>query len=199
MGTMKLQHLPNVISSLRIALIFPVIYGVLQGYYFMAFLLFVIAGFSDGLDGYLARHYGWTSRFGSVIDPLADKFLLMSCFATLVWLGNIPLWLFAIVLFRDLWIMSGVVAYHFLIGQPEFTPRALSKLNTFLQILLVGLLLFSLSIIPLSPLLLNVIGFLVLLTSVLSFIEYTWIWGKRAWMNYFRRLSLSRSSLQKSI
>jgi len=63
----------------------------------VALILFAIAGFSDALDGFLARHYHWESRLGSILDPIGDKLLLVTSFATITWLGLLPLWLLLLV------------------------------------------------------------------------------------------------------
>ena len=112
-----LRHLPNLISVFRVLLVPPVVWLMVQGRYGEALALFVIAGASDGLDGYLAKHFGWVSRFGSIIDPLADKLLLTASFFTLAWLGHLPLWLAVLVIARDLVIVIGGLAYHYLVGK----------------------------------------------------------------------------------
>lgn len=185
---MNQQQIPNLITCLRILLVIPVIYGLLIKNNLLAFYTFILAGCSDGLDGFLARHYGWTSRFGSIADPLADKILLMSSFIVLTLLGYVPYWLLLVVIARDLWIMSGVVAYHFIVGQPDFTPSLISKLNTFLQILLVTLLLLRLSFASFSQAVIDTVMYLVVLTTLVSFIDYTWVWGRRAWDNKKSRI-----------
>jgi len=86
-----LRHLPNLISMLRILMVPPVAWLIVEQHYALALGLFVVAGVSDGVDGFLAKHYGWTSRLGSILDPLADKLLLSVSFVTLAWLGHLPL------------------------------------------------------------------------------------------------------------
>ena len=81
--TSTLRHLPNIISVARIVLIVPVVWMLLSGRYTSAFWLFVIAGASDGLDGFLAKRFGWSSRLGGILDALADKLLLVSAFVCL--------------------------------------------------------------------------------------------------------------------
>ncbi len=173
--------IPNLLTTLRIVLLIPIIGALLMDEYQAAFYLFIIAGLSDCLDGLLARRFQWTSRYGAIIDPLADKLLLMSSFIALGYLGHIPLWLISVVIGRDIWIICGAFAYHFIIGQPEFAPSQLSKYNTFFQLLLIGILLFNLSIFPLPSSLLQILMVLVFTTSILSFVDYTWVWGRRAW------------------
>ena len=75
-----MRHLPNLICVARIALIWPIVWALLASNYELALLLFAVAAVSDGLDGYLAKRFGWTSELGKALDPLADKLLLISVF-----------------------------------------------------------------------------------------------------------------------
>jgi len=146
-----------------------------------ALIFFGIAGFSDGLDGYLAKHYHWTSRLGELMDPLADKLLLVSSFVTLGWLGWIPLWLVAVVVLRDLVIVGGAIVFHMRVERLEAMPSMVSKLNTFAQILLVLAVIFSQGIHPLPALLMELLMYSVLVTTIWSGFDYVWTWGRRAW------------------
>jgi cardiolipin synthase len=100
-----LRWIPNAISILRILLILPILELILRGQYNVALLLFVIAGFSDGVDGYLAVRFNWQSRLGGLLDPVADKLLVAGMFITLAYTGLIPVWLAAIVIGRDVIIV----------------------------------------------------------------------------------------------
>jgi len=175
-----LHHLPNLISILRILLVPPVAWLILQGYFGEALLLFVVAGVSDGLDGFLAKHFGWTSRLGSILDPLADKLLLSVSFVTLAWLGHLPLWLAGLILLRDLVIVIGGVLYHNLVGRFSLEPTIVSKLNTALQIAVVTLMLVSLAWLDIPPLAIDIAIWLLVLTVVISGGDYVWTWGRRA-------------------
>ena len=148
--------------------------------YGWALFLFLIAGISDGLDGYLAKRNHWQSRLGSILDPLADKLLLISSYMSLGWLHVIPMWLVLAVLLRDLIIIIGAVAYHILIGEYEMTPTVVSKMNTFAQILLVFLTVFSNGLYALPPALIDFMVPVVLATTILSGADYVWTWGKKA-------------------
>jgi cardiolipin synthase len=139
-----------------------------------------VAGFSDGLDGLLAKRYGWQTRLGSLLDPLADKMLLVSCFVTLGWLGDIPLWLVATVVARDVVILSGALAYHFLLEKVSGEPTIISKLNTLVQILLVILVIFDHAIGGVPQWLLNSLIWFVLGTTVLSGVQYVVAWSGKA-------------------
>ncbi len=134
---MTFSWLPNAISLLRIALVAPILLLILQGDFGWALALFVIAGFSDGLDGYLAVRFGWATRLGGLLDPAADKLLITGMFITLAVTQHIPVWLAAIVILRDLVIVGGAMAYNFLVKPVPGEPTRISKLNTALQMLFV--------------------------------------------------------------
>ena len=177
---MALRDIPNIISLLRILLVFPVVWWLLNKEYSLALLLFFVAGISDGIDGYLAKRNHWQSRLGSILDPLADKLLLISTYMSLAWLGNIPMWLVFLVLLRDLIIILGAVAYHVKFGEFEMTPTVVSKINTFFQILLVLAVMFSLGLYSLPGRTLEYLTYAVLATTLMSGADYIWVWGKRA-------------------
>lgn len=99
------RHLPNIISVLRILLVYPVVQMLLARRYDWALALFVLAGLSDALDGFLAKHYHWQSRLGSFLDPAADKLLLLACFVVGGWQGLMPLWLVVAAVLRDIVIV----------------------------------------------------------------------------------------------
>jgi len=177
------KHIPNLITVLRILLVYPVIDYLLARRFGVALGLFFLAGVSDGLDGFLAKHYHWQSRLGSYLDPLADKLLLVSCFLVLAWLGLVPVWLTVAVVLRDAIILAGAVAYYFLSEPFEGQPHWTSKVNTFLQLLLVVVVLFSQSVQTLPEGLLMGLNGLVLLSSLVSGVLYVQVWGSRYWRN----------------
>ena len=117
-----MKSLPNIISTLRIFLVVPTVYFLLHDQYSYALLLFVIAGLSDGLDGFLARRYGWTTRLGSFLDPLGDKLLMTATYFVLGWLGDLPVWLVAVVIGRDVVIVLGALAYRLLVQDISMKP-----------------------------------------------------------------------------
>jgi len=174
------KDIPNVISVLRMVLVIPIVFLLLKDFFGWALLLFTLAGISDALDGYLANRYNWRSRLGSILDPLADKLLLISSFVALTWLGLIPLWLTTAVIARDLIIVAGGVAFHYLIGKFEMEPTFISKVNTFLQIVLVLAVVFSYGVINLGEASLNMLFYGVFLTSIVSGMHYTFYWAKRS-------------------
>lgn len=178
---MKARDIPNVITVFRFLLVPPVVVLLLQERFTAALIVFGVAGFSDGLDGFLAKHFNWRSRLGGIIDPLADKLLLVSCFVTLGWLGLIPAWLVLLVILRDLVIVAGATFYHMRIEQFEAEPSVASKLNTAAQILLVLAVLYSFGIQAVPALLMEVLLYSVLATTLWSGFDYVWTWGQRAW------------------
>lgn len=175
------RDIPNIISIIRVILSLPVAYLLLEKHFDWALFLFFVAGVSDGLDGFLAKRYGWHSRLGSILDPLADKVLLVTSFLCLAWVELIPFWLLALVLGRDLIIVIGGAAFHLLIGRYEMEPTWISKINTALQITLVLALVFSYGLISLPQTLLSWLVYGVCVTTVLSGLDYVWTWGRRAY------------------
>src|SRR5687767_5119963 len=131
-----LRNLPNLITTARVLLAPYFVWLLLQDRYGDALIVFAVMGASDALDGYLAKTYHWQSRLGAYLDPLADKLMLVSAYIALAWKGLIPLWLVAIVVGRDVLILSGALAYHFVVRRLEMNPSAVSKANTFVQIVL---------------------------------------------------------------
>ena len=113
-------------------------------------------------------------------DPLAEKCLLILTFATLTYLQAIPFWLFLVVIARDVVIVCGAVAYHFLIKEYDFEPTRISKLNTTLQLFYVFLLVLNLGGIWLPHQWIIMVMYSVLATTVISMIDYVWVWGSRA-------------------
>ena len=159
----------------------PVVWALLTEHFIVALVLFVIAGFSDALDGFLARHYHWESRLGSILDPIGDKLLLIASFATVTWLGLLPLWLLLLVLGRDVIIVLGGLAYHYLIGPFNVTPFWSSKLNTAAQVALVLLVLIQQQWFVGSEQIVTVGIWVVTATVIISGAQYIIVWGLRAW------------------
>ncbi|MCH5378105.1 MAG: CDP-alcohol phosphatidyltransferase family protein [Planctomycetes bacterium] len=177
---MSFSWLPNAISSLRIAMIAPILVLIVQGEFGWALALFWVAGFSDGLDGYLAVRNGWTSRLGALLDPAADKMLMTGLFLTLAWTGHIPVWLAATVIVRDLVIVAGALAYNYLIKPVPGEPTLISKLNTALQMLFILFVLSRAAFAWPDPIAITLLGAAVLVTVVISGVDYVLSWTRRA-------------------
>jgi cardiolipin synthase len=174
------RDIPNLITLGRIALTIPVVWALIDGRFGLALVLFAVAGISDGVDGYLAKRYGWHSRLGSLLDPAADKLLLLTAYIALGWQGLLPLWLVLAVIGRDLLIVGGATAYHFWIEPFEGAPSRISKLNTLVQILLVVLVVADRGLIAMPPLLLDAMVWTVAATTLASGAGYVWVWSRRA-------------------
>ena len=141
-GMDALLTLPNVITFARLCAVPLAVWLVLDHRLAETFVLFVAAGISDAVDGWLARHAGMGSHAGAVLDPVADKALLVSMYIVLASIGVLPDWLAILVVFRDLLIVGGVLVLAVL-GQPvAIRPLFVSKVNTMLQIVLVAAALF---------------------------------------------------------
>lgn len=177
---MQARDIPNLITLFRFLLVPPIVLLLLAGEFGWGLMLFLIAGVSDGVDGFLAKRFGWTSRLGGLLDPLADKLLLISCYVTLGWLAVIPLWLAGVVVLRDLVILSGALIYHLRIEALQAEPSVISKINTLTQILLVLVALSGkMGSLPLHWV--DYLVYAVLATTLLSGADYVWTWGWRAW------------------
>lgn len=137
--------IPNLITVFRLVLVPVVILMILQEAWGWAFALFLIAGLSDGLDGFIARRFDMRSAFGAVIDPLADKALLVSIYLTLAIIGAIPAWLAIAVVSRDIMIVMAFMVSGLMAQPMAVKPLFVSKVNTVLQIVLAALVLGGLA------------------------------------------------------
>lgn len=140
---MLIGNLPNLITVGRIVLVPVVVWSIASGSFLLAFWLFVAAGASDAVDGFLAKKLGAETEFGAYLDPLADKALLMSIYVTLGIEGLLPRWVVIAVVSRDIMIM-GAVILAWVVNKPiAIHPLIVSKLNTTAQIALAALVLAS--------------------------------------------------------
>lgn len=129
-------NIPNLITIGRVLSVPVVFWLLLSGRYQTAFFLFVLAGLSDAVDGWLAKRYNLQTELGSYLDPLADKLLVVCIFVAMGWLGELPLWLVIAVVSRDLLIITGVMLAWLLDHPVRIRPLIVSKANTFAQLLL---------------------------------------------------------------
>jgi cardiolipin synthase len=178
---MSFSLVPNLLSALRIILTVPVVFSLLNHEYFLTLILFFIAGISDALDGFIAKRFHYQTRLGSILDPAADKILLVASFVTLFLVGILPLWLLILTFVRDLMIVSGAIGWF--MGsdsskQVLLSPSKLSKINTVLQIVLVlCLVLFQLY--PINPEWIQIIFIVVATSTTLSGLDYAWVWFEK--------------------
>ncbi len=169
---MKLKYIPNLICVIRILLVAPIVWSLVQGDYRLALVLICIAGLSDALDGYLARRFDWRTRLGGLLDPAADKLLMFAVFLTLTWLGWVPVWFTAIVIGRDVIIIVGTLLHQLLVGPVHGEPNAASKLNTVLQIVFLLLTVGHASIGWPPVEVLQLVGAAILVTIGISTVQY---------------------------
>jgi cardiolipin synthase (CMP-forming) len=138
-------NLPNLITIGRILLVPVVVWAIASKEMQVAFLVFLIAGLSDAVDGFLAKRLRMTSKLGAHLDPLADKVLIVSIYIALGITEAVPRWIVILVVSRDILIIGGVMLAWFL-GKPMLVkPVLVSKLNTVAQIVFACLVLGELS------------------------------------------------------
>lgn len=177
-----LRHLPNAICLVRIALVWPVFAAIERRELTLALALFAVAAVSDGLDGYLAKRFHWTSDLGRFLDPLADKLLLVAVFLACIWQGLVPLWLAVPAIARDVMIGGGALVFRLWFGPLHGHPTVVSKVNTALQIaVLVFAMIDGAGRADLQGLVF-VLAVLTLVTTVWSGIDYIARFLRRAWV-----------------
>jgi cardiolipin synthase len=135
----------NMITILRFVLVPGVVYAMLAGRMDWAFAGFLVAGISDGVDGFVARHFNQRSELGAYMDPMADKLLLVSVFVVLGLMGELPLWLVIAAVSRDALIVCAVLLST-IMGMPvAMKPLLVSKANTLVQIVVAAVVLAELA------------------------------------------------------
>ena len=173
--------LPNALSIIRIILTVPIVIALLKEQYLLTLMLFLFAGITDALDGWIAKQFSFQSRLGSILDPMADKILLASTFLGLYWVSILPLWLLLLIFVRDIIIVAGALGYF--LGEVNesnelLKPTLISKFNTVLQIALILFLLVMQIYIELNTF--KDMLYIVIATSTgLSGADYMWLWIKK--------------------
>lgn len=130
------MNLPNLITLGRLLSVPLAIWLILDGAFWAAFCLFVLAGASDAVDGFLAKRFDMRTRIGALMDPIADKALLVSVYVTLGIAGGLPAWLVILVVFRDALIIGGFLLMQVLANKTRWDPLIISKINTAMQLVL---------------------------------------------------------------
>ncbi len=126
--------IPNLITVFRLVLVPLVVLMILQGRWGAAFAAFVVAGVSDGIDGWIARRFDMRSELGAIIDPLADKALLVSIYVTLAIAGVLPDWVTVVVVSRDVIMVMAIMVSWLMDRRMEIRPMLVGKANTAAQI-----------------------------------------------------------------
>jgi cardiolipin synthase (CMP-forming) len=175
------RHLPNLICVFRMLLIWPVVSTLHAGHSLAALGLFMLAAVSDGLDGYLAKRFNWTSDLGKALDPIADKLLLIAVFVEGAWLELIPWWLTAAVVARDVMIGLGAFVFRLWFGPLHGRPTVISKVNTGAQLIYVMLVLLNAALEIPPHEVLDAAALIVVATTFISGTHYLVTFTRRAW------------------
>ncbi len=171
------MSIPNLITLGRILLVPVIVWAIASSQMEVAFAIFVIAGVSDAIDGFLAKRFNMASELGALLDPLADKALLVSIYVSLGIWGAVPRWLVILVVSRDIMIVGAVIV-SWLFGKPiPMKPLMVSKLNTVAQVAFAALVLAALGFgFKSSPYDLILMGFVTVLTLLsVSFYLVEWM------------------------
>lgn len=172
-------HIPNILTLSRFVAA-PLLIVVLRDQNFeLALILFILAGLTDGLDGWIAKRFNCTSELGARLDPLADKTIIIAAYCMLTILGVIPFWLMMLVIFRDAVIVGGYLVLTTLNGNIPMQPTLTSKTNTFLQITFVIAVLLNNTSWLYIPLFTETLMYAVAVSTIASGIQYVWVWAIR--------------------
>lgn len=180
MKSTQWRWIPNALTFMRMVLIIPFAGALLDGNYRLSLLIFLVAAISDGVDGFLARYFNWRTRVGAIADPLADKALLITTYLMLTITGILPVWLFLLVLARDIAIVGGALAFHYGIGRFEMAPSVPGKINTLVQILVALAIIILLAGWPMQPWVIDAGVWLVAGSAIFSGCHYVIVWSLRA-------------------
>ncbi|MEO6945912.1 MAG: CDP-alcohol phosphatidyltransferase family protein [Nitrobacter sp.] len=170
------MSIPNIITLGRILLVPIIVWAIASNQMEIAFAIFVIAGVSDAVDGFIAKRFNMASELGALLDPLADKALLVSIFISLGIWGAVPLWLVILVVSRDIMIVGAVIV-SWLFDKPiPMKPLMVSKLNTFAQVAFAALVLaalgFGFDSSPYEVILMAIVAVLTLLSVAFYVVEW---------------------------
>jgi cardiolipin synthase len=176
----QLRALPNQLTLLRLSLIPFLALSLLDAHYHRALILLVVAGLSDGLDGFLARHFGLRTQLGAYLDPIADKLLLSTLFLVLVHIGLVSLRVTLFVFSRDLGILIMAWLLYNIVGIRDFSPSIFGKANTVAQIIAVTSVVLAQSYAPAWVLWTRHASLeATLWLTVISGFHYLWLNGRR--------------------
>lgn len=179
-GRLLVVALPNLISLGRLLAAPLAVWLILDDRYGTAFWIFVAAGLSDAIDGFIAKRFGARTVIGAFLDPLADKALLISVYVSLGYREQMVLWLVILVVFRDVLIIGGALLYRLVTNSLTMQPMFISKINTTLQIALAALLLAKLGLgVDHDYGLIMALTYVVAASTLLSGTAYVAVWGWR--------------------
>ena len=168
--------IPNLLSIIRIGLVYPILNSVYLGEYLIGLIYFLVASLTDALDGFLARKMNWYTDLGKILDPVADKLLVIGTIFVL-WINNfIPLYVFVILISRDVLILLGAAMHMSLITNAAPSPNILGKFTTGIQIFYIAqLLIFEAFVLNINLIWLD---WLVVLVTASSLLVYALEWFK---------------------
>ncbi|MDH5736754.1 MAG: CDP-alcohol phosphatidyltransferase family protein [Gammaproteobacteria bacterium] len=176
-----MRHIPNIITTMRLLLIVPVAMLIYEQQARLALLLFFTASLSDGLDGYLARRFGWVSAFGRLMDPAADKLLLLVTAVTLTLMDQLPVMLLWLMVAKDIAVVGGLVIYTLLAGFPVIRPIWFGKFTTTIQLFMLGGIILNMAF-PSAIIANTIVPALYWLVAVFTLVDgcgYVWLWTSR--------------------
>lgn len=174
------MNFANIITVVRLLFTPIIIWLIFSSYYYLGLIFFVLSGLSDALDGFIAKQFNQRTILGSYLDPVADKTLIVSSILALGYMGAIPSWLIILIVSRDLAILGAVIISWLVERSLKIEPIISSKINTFLQIFYIGLILLNLSskeeIIYLNIFILPTFSILIALSTLISWFSYLILW-----------------------
>lgn len=178
-----LKYIPNVITIARIISVVPVAWCLWFGFYKVALILLILAGLSDGLDGFLARRYQWFTRLGALLDPVADKLFIVTIMLVFGFKGFLPWWIVWLIFGRDVLIMGGAMVFRWVTGALEMKPLLISKVNTALQLLLLAATLMNVGFYALPQMFMDNLELVVAISTIMSGAAYVIFWSYYALTN----------------
>ncbi len=175
-----MHHVPNALTLLRFLLIPVLVYLILHRDYQGAFAALFVSALSDFADGVIARAWSARTRLGAIADPVVDKLTMLAVTLSLAVQGLLPLWLLAAIVGRDLLIVSGALAYRYIVGRIDMSPTLLSKFNTLLEFVSLAIVIGNAADFVRAEAVLPTLFALLAATIVASGGQYVWVWGRRA-------------------
>jgi len=172
-------NLPNFITLLRIAATPVAVWLIVENHLIWAFWVFIVAGISDGVDGFIAKRFNMETELGKYLDPIADKVLLVSVYVTLGIEGILPNWVVILVVFRDVFIVGGALLFETMTHSLTMQPLMVSKINTVLQITLATTVMASVGYGIALAGVLDILMVLTAMATILSGVTYAVVWVKR--------------------
>lgn len=177
---MATLNVPNAITIVRLALVPVTAYLLWRGAYGLALVLFASAALSDLVDGFIARTFNQSTALGAVLDPIADKLIVVVVTVLLAWQGLLPLWLAGAIILRDIIIVLGALAYRAAFGRVEMAPTRLSKANTAIEFVVLLVVMATAAEWIAAGASLELLFLLLLATVVGSGLQYVLVWGRKA-------------------